>query len=142
MVARSRVRLRTRSGASPGAQAEKVVKQHLSAYQELEEEMDALKVRMESLKQEITETMENGKLTEVFQGVLVAKYASPATRSSTVIDPQKFSDHVLPEEFWDCISISVTKAREVMSERELKKVSTTSPGEPKPPVLTITRKKK
>lgn len=142
MTIRRRVRPRApRSPVPAGPNYEQQVQELLSQYKALEDEMEPILIAMAALKTSMAELMEEGELEEVLFGMYQAKYAAPPTRATTTIDPQKFSDEVSPEEFWDCVSISVTKAREVMSERALQKVSTTTNPEPKPPVLTVTKKK-
>lgn len=142
MTIRRRVRPRARrSTVSAGPTHEQQVQDLLKQYKALEEEMEPIMAAMAELKTSMAELMESGGLEEVVHGLYQAKYAAPATRATTIIDPQKFSDEVSSEEFWDCVSISVTKAREVMSERALKKVSTIITPDPKPPVLTVTKKK-
>jgi hypothetical protein len=60
---------------------------------------------------------------------------TPLSRSSTIIDPTKFHAAVADEHFYNCISVSVTKAREVLGEKQIERISTTKNPEKKPPVL-------
>ena len=53
---------------------------------------------------------------------------TPVGRSSTIIDKAAFREHVSDEEFMESIKIGVTKAKEVLSGKELAEVSETIPG--------------
>lgn len=46
------------------------------------------------------------------------------TRASTTIDPKGFYDAVEEKDFFEAVKVSVTAAKKVLSEREIKKIST------------------
>ena len=66
-----------------------------------------------------------------------AEIETPAPRATTVIDPALFKDLVTDEEFMECVSIGVTKAKKVITGRDLDKVSERKMSAPKPAKLVI-----
>lgn len=87
------------------------------------------------------------KAKEAFETMQAAKIVShscpegdlkikvPSGRSSTTIKPKEFHDLVEDDEFYDCASISVTKARKVLSGKEITECSSTKPAVPGAPRL-------
>ena len=88
------------------------------------------------------ELMTRAKETSHECGELVAKRVTPAGKSSTCIDPYKFYKAVDEKDFFDSVVVSVTKARGVLSERALSKVSRVTPGVAGPETVKIMRIKK
>lgn len=87
------------------------------------------------------------KCKEAFETMRAAKIEShscpqgdlkikvPSGRSSTTIKPKEFHDLVEDDEFYDCATVSVTKARKVLSGKEIAECSTTKPAVPGAPRL-------
>jgi hypothetical protein len=63
------------------------------------------------------------------------KIKVPSGRSSTTIKPKEFHELVEDDEFYDCATVSVTKARKVLSGKEIAECSTTKPAVPGAPRL-------
>lgn len=63
-----------------------------------------------------------------------------AGKSQVTINPKKFYAKVAEEDFFACCTIGVTKAKAVMGQKELDRISTTVPGKPGEPKLKVTRK--
>ena len=67
-----------------------------------------------------------------------AEVVTPVGRVVNVIDPKKFQEAVPSlQDFWDCVTVSITKAKAVLGEREIERISTSTPGATKPPELVI-----
>lgn len=63
----------------------------------------------------------------ITDGKLIAELVEAFSRESTTIDPQRFFNSVHADDFWAAISVSVTEAKKVLSEKELKKIATIVP---------------
>ena len=98
-------------------------------------QIDAAKRTLDLRSKEAFETMRAAKLTthSCAQGDLKIKV--PSGRSSTTIKPREFHDLVVDDDFYDCVSVSVTKARNVISGKEINEVATVTPGTPGAPRL-------
>lgn len=68
-------------------------------------------------------------------------YAVPKGRGSTVVSSKEFQDRVTEEEFHECISVSVTKARQVLSEKEVSEISDKTAGKPGAPIVAYKKRK-
>jgi hypothetical protein len=66
-----------------------------------------------------------------------AERVIPVGRSTTLIDKQAFREVVSDEEFMDCITVGVTKAKEVLSGKELASISETIPPAKKPEEVKV-----
>lgn len=70
------------------------------------------------------------------------EYDIPSGRGSTVVHLAEFKERVTEEEFMECVSVGVTKAKEVLSAKELKECSTFTPGKPGEARVKYAKKKK
>lgn len=75
------------------------------------------------------------RMLDVDQGE--AEVFTPVGKSCTIVDPMAFHAAVSEEDFYACIKVAVTKAREVLSEKELQTISETKQPCKKDPVLRI-----
>lgn len=100
-----------------------------------QQQIDAATRTLDLRCKEAFETMTSAKLTahSCPQGDLKIKV--PSGRSSTTIKVKEFHDLVSDEEFYDCATISVTKARKVISGKEVTECSTTVAAVPGAPRL-------
>ncbi len=98
-------------------------------------QIDAAKRTLDLKSKEAFETMRAAKINShsCAQGDLKIKV--PSGRSSTTIKPREFHELVDDDEFYDCVSVSVTKARNVISGKEINEVATVTPGTPGAPRL-------
>jgi len=69
-----------------------------------------------------------------------AGYITPESRASSVIIPSSFKAKVTDEEFMECITVGKTKAKKVLSEREIEAISKSNKATKKEPVLIVTPK--
>lgn len=98
-------------------------------------QIDAAKRTLDLRSKEAFETMRAAKLNSHScpQGDLKIKV--PSGKSSTTIKPREFHELVDDDEFYECVSISVTKARKVISGKEVNEVATVKPAVPGAPRL-------
>jgi len=98
-------------------------------------QIDAAKRTLDLKSKEAFETMRAAKLNNHScpQGDLKIKV--PSGRSSTTIKPREFHELVDDDEFYSCVSVSVTKARTVISGKEITEVATVTAAVPGAPRL-------
>jgi hypothetical protein len=65
---------------------------------------------------------------------------TPLGRSSTVIDPEKYfalidKNLISHEDFFNSVSVSITKARDFLGEKQIEKIGEVTPAKKKDPVL-------
>lgn len=65
---------------------------------------------------------------------------TPMGRSSTVIDPEKYfalidKNLISYEDFFNSVSVSITKARDYLGEKQIEKIGEVTPAKTKDPVL-------
>lgn len=100
--------------------------------------IDDAKMETDKLTAEIDELMRKHKLNGITDGKLVAELVEQFTRESRFIDPQRFHAACVREaDFWACIEVMVTKAKEVMGTKELDKISKITPSKSQGVVLKI-----
>ena len=87
---------------------------------------------------ELMKLMGASRKTELQNDAGTAKIVTPAGRRTVTIDPVKFSEAVSADDFYACVSVGMEKAKKVLSEREIEKISTIKPAVPGDPKLVIT----
>lgn len=104
-------------------------------------EMEALGVALASEKAELEKHMKKCGIDKVAlddDASAVAEVKAPTQRTSTVIDPQQFYSACSTEtDFFNSIQVLVTKAKEVLSGKEIDAISEKIVGEKKPPTLSV-----
>lgn len=143
MTTHTRTRLR-RKAATPTVIPEVRRKKMLTIAKETEDKM----LQILEIQNDIAEN--HRKMLEYMEEFndksLPAEYGTfahdiPKGRGSTVIHVAEFKEMVTEEEFIECATIGVTKAKEVLSAKELANVSTTTPGKPGNPTVKYKKKK-
>lgn len=86
---------------------------------------------------ELNDTMEELGLREFKGSKGEAEYITPTTRASSTIQVRAFKDAVSEDDFIECITVGKTKAKKVMSERELEAISTVNKVAKKTTVLVV-----
>jgi hypothetical protein len=97
--------------------------------------MEAAQHELEKLREKAFATLKAARLDghECVHGDL--KIVVPSGRSSTYISPKLFQECVTPDEFLDAVKVSVTKARDYLSGKELNDIAEVTPAKPGKPVL-------
>ena len=103
-----------------------------------EEQILALQAQSVQLRDETFKEMKRLGLKEQKNGRCDAEIVRPAGRSKTEIDPREYQEAVQDEDaFYDSISVSVSKAKEHLSGKELSSVSKVTPATPGNPTLKV-----
>lgn len=61
-------------------------------------------------------------------------------KAQNIIDPKALQKKLDPADFFQCVSVSVTKAKTFLGEKELARITTTIPGTTGDPKLKVTVK--
>lgn len=75
-------------------------------------------------------------------GNILAEIVRPAGKAANIIDPKALRSLLDDKSYYACVSVSVTKAKEYLSAKELAGITTTIPGTTGPSKLKITIKGK
>lgn len=111
----------------------------------LDAEQEELTRRRKEVEERIEKLMNDGRLSEADDGVFKAEYKQATGRSTTDIDPKKFQKFLGPnraDDFWSCVKIGVTEAKQFITDAEIPKVGKVTPGKPGDFKLSVSRKKK
>ncbi len=137
-----RIRRVTR-GATQKAnpRAESRAKELLQLISNLEEEIGGLQYALKENLEELETVMKGGKLSEVSEGKATAAFVRSSGKAQNIIDPKKFFNKVDEEDFFAAVTISVTKAKDLLGQKELDKITKTIPAKPGDEKLKITYSK-
>ncbi len=102
-----------------------------------EEQILALQAQAVQLHEETFKEMKRLGLKEQKNGRCDAEIVRPAGRSKTEIDPREYQEAVDDDAFYDSVSVSISKAKEHLSGKELAAVSKVTPATPGNPVLKV-----
>lgn len=101
----------------------------LKLVSEAEAAIDAAHTKLEEAYKMIEAQMKLADLQVHSNGGYIAEIKEQWTNQTRDIDPKKFRNRVAAEVFWGSISVSVTKAKNFLSERELNDISDVKPGQ-------------
>lgn len=142
-VARSS-RVRRPASQAPTLSAEDAVKEvqkNIRALVSLQNEIDCKQAAYDGAVARTLEFMQKYKIDIVVEGGVAAEvYTSPG-KATTVVDLRKLYDSLDLKVFLQCVSASVTKMKEHMSEKEIASVSTSVPGVKGSPTLKLRTRK-
>lgn len=156
-TARPILRRNVRTAANAKAEADiqielakKEIEADLKLISQNNQLIDEAQLATEQAHARIEALMKKYKLNGVTDGHLIAELVEQFTRESRVIDPQRFFNAVTrQDDFWECVEVAIGKAKKVLSEKELDKITKTTPSKSTGIVLKIkeyttatTRKKK
>lgn len=135
-------RRRVRTGRRPVIDTDNglrtIAQQKASSLYECEQHLRAAHAAWALASTETLEAMQKAKMTEipVVDGAFVV-VETPQGRKTTVIDLKLFKAAVKEDEFLECVKVSVTEAKKVLSEKALKKISTEIPAKPGQPAVKV-----
>lgn len=117
-----------------------IMKDLLQSIAQLQEK--AAEATRESAEKEATlfTLMHNGSVDRVEGEDAIAELTQSAGKATNIIDVKAFRKTVSDEDFLACISVGVTKAKEVLGQKELDRITTTIPGKTGDKKLKITRR--
>lgn len=131
---------RVRAGAALPTDPAKTVKAKrlLKLISNLEQEIGEKNATLKETLEELEVVMKAGHLDSVSEGKAHATFVRPAGKTQNVIDARKFYDKVDEDDFFSAISVLVTKAKELLGQKELDKITTSIPGKAGEEKLKIT----
>lgn len=130
----SRIR-RVRTEAAPRHAT--AIAEKLKSISELMVDIGKLTAEREAAERELEALLKSARLTHFDTPEATAAIVTPSGKSSTNIDASKFYEAVDEKDFWGCVTVSVTKAKAVLSEREIQAISTVTPATPGTPKLVV-----
>lgn len=108
--------------------------------------LDADAARRDAERKELAEEAEalmvSLKLTTREVDTAIAEMVRSAGKATNTIDPKKFMNAVEEKDFFAAISVSVTKAKELLPGKTLERMTTTVAGKAGDPKLKVTLKSK
>lgn len=108
----------------------------------LDAKADELAQTRAEIEERIKKQMAAAELDQVDDGVYDATYKGTMGKSSREIDPKRFQKAVKPEAFWSAVSVSVTKAKEYLTDKEIDSISEVTAGTMGEKKLNVKRKAK
>ncbi len=128
---------RTRGVQTPdSAQAEELLKSIATLQKKASEAEAALK----KAEAELFDTMTKCGLTSVSYGASSAEIVRSAGKATNVIDIKALHKKLPLSDFLECVTVSVTKAKEMVAAKELAAITSTIPGKVGEPKLKVTIK--
>lgn len=119
--------IRTRGSIKPAVSPR--VAELMKSISQAEDSAARLVATARQQRVELYNLMHSLKLRSHSVDDLIAELVTPKGRNSNVIDPRGFRKAVKKDdEFYDCITVSVTKAKTVLPEKVLKTITTTTVG--------------
>lgn len=107
----------------------------------LQEEIQEKQKKLKDELRELEELMKKYKVQKHEGNISIAEFVVPPGRSTRIIDPVKFREKVQDDrDFFSAISVSVTKAKKVLSEKEIDSISDIRPPKEKEPILKVRHK--
>ena len=97
----------------------------------------SLTANIKPLFESLEEDMIAAKMLTLDCDLATASITQSSGKSSVTIDPKKFYDKVSEEDFFASITVGMAKAKVVMGQKEIDRISTTVPGKAGPKKLSI-----
>lgn len=116
----------TRAAKAKVARAE--IDRFLKLIAEAEYAIDEAVARNNLAYAQIEAIMREHNIEEHSNGVHIALIEQVFSRQTRTIDPKKFKAAVASEDFWKAITVSITEASKILTEKELNTVSDVTPG--------------
>lgn len=116
--------------------------EQLKLISDAEAAIDAAQANIDAAHAKVEELMRAHKMSTFDNGALIAEILETFSRQSRKVDPKIFRSKVTADEFWQCVSVDVTKAEEVMGKRALNGIADVTPAKSTGYVLKIRPMKK
>lgn len=130
MAIRRISRVRTEVAPEEKARQLRLMKEKLKSIAENQIEIDRLSKVVAGLTTGLMQDMKAGKLSHVENSIAFVDIVRSAGKASNVIDVKAFFKKVggATDDFFAAVSIGVTKAKDILGQKELDKITTTTPG--------------
>lgn len=89
---------------------------------------DELDESIKALSAELEEAMKSGKISSVEIEEATAAMVRSSGKAQNIIDPKKLYSKVSEADFFSSVSVLVTKAKELLGQKELDKITSTIPA--------------
>lgn len=106
----------------------------------LQRQIDMMTAEVATRSDQLMKAMTKAGLTHFDVEGADADIARSAGKATNTIDPALLFKKVDRDDFFSAISVSVTKAKALLGQKELDSITTTTPGKPGEPKLKITLK--
>lgn len=134
---RTRRTTRTAVAAKPTAAKHKQAEVMLEKIRDTMISIQSASGKLKQQQDELKSLMGKCGITEIDLADIYAKLAVPTQRTLRKIDPVAFWEVTSEEDFFSAISVSVVKAGQVLSGKELDSISEKETSEVKPPELIV-----
>lgn len=140
MAIRRISRVRTEVAPEEKAKQLRLMKEKVKSIAEKQIEINRLTALVAGETTELMRAMKAGKLSHVETSVALVDIVRSAGKSSNVIDVKAFFKKVggATDDFFAAVSIGVTKAKDILGQKELDKITKTTPGTPGEEKLKVT----
>ena len=120
--------------------AKGILEDTLKSIAKLADQAAKINAEIAQKETELFDMMLKNKFEKVEVEAATAEITQSAGKSTNIIDVKAFRKKVSDDDFLACISVGVTKAKEVLGQKELDKITTTIPGKTGEKKLKITRR--
>lgn len=103
----------------------------------LQHEMELISKEVKEKSSELSELMTNGNVAKHEGLTSIAEMVVSPGRSSRTVRVKDYRDKVSEEEFMDSVSVTITAAKQNLTEKEMDEVCDTTPAKPGKPVLKV-----
>ena len=117
-----------RFAAGSRIEARKKIEVQLKLIAESERQIDDAQVQIARAHEDIEQLLRAAKLDSHTDGIRIAELIEKFTRQGRTIDAKKFKAKVPADTFWACIDVSITRAGENLSQKELDSISEVVPS--------------
>lgn len=116
--------------------------EQLKLISDSEAAIDAAQANIDAAHAKIEQLMRDHKMSTFDNGAVIAEILETFSRQSRKVDPKIFRSKVNADEFWQCVSVDVSKAEEIMGKRALNGIADVTPAKSTGYVLKIRPMKK
>ena len=133
-----RIRYKLKTTEEQAAGAKQHIEESLKAYYDISKEVNILTAKLRELEQSMYQEMKEFSIDKVMLDKIMAERHTPKGRVTNIVDPVGYQELVSSADFYDSISVSLTKAKKYLSGKQLEKITTVIPPEPKGETIKIT----
>lgn len=135
-----RIRVDNRKKAAPAKNKllhEDKIRRLTNSIANAQEEAAALEAKIKNEKKELDRLMDIDRIDTYTTRIAVAEHVASAGKTVNVIDGPKFHERVGDKDFYESITVSVTKAKNLVPLKELETMTTSIPPKPGVPKLRV-----
>lgn len=118
------------------------LEEDLQSIANVEAEIDVLLEKLGGFHKKVEQTLRDSRMSSYSNGVHVAKLEETFSQQRATVDPKRFKAQVTDKDFWECVSVQVGKAKEVLGEKEFFRIADVVPGKSNGIAFTLKAVKK